>query len=48
MVIETGKPVVEVARDLGIHDGTRGNRVNADRRANPEPVEPLSPVERAA
>ena len=22
MVIETGKPIAEVARDLGIHDGT--------------------------
>jgi DNA invertase Pin-like site-specific DNA recombinase len=25
MVIETGKPVAEVARGLGIHDGTLGN-----------------------
>ena len=25
MVIETGKPIAEVARDLGIHDGTLGN-----------------------
>ena len=24
MVIETGKPIAEVARDLGIHDGTFG------------------------
>ena len=29
MVIETGKPIAEVARDLGIHDGTLGNWVNA-------------------
>jgi transposase-like protein len=29
MVIETGKPVAEVARDLGIHDGTLGNWVTA-------------------
>jgi transposase-like protein len=28
MVIETGKPIAEVARDLGIHDGTLGNCVN--------------------
>jgi transposase-like protein len=47
MVIETGKPIAEVARDLGINDGTLGNWVNAYRRANPEPAEPLSPVERA-
>ena len=47
MVIETGKPIAEVARDLGIHDGTLGNWVNAYRRAHPEPDQPLSPVERA-
>jgi transposase-like protein len=29
MVIETGKPIVEVARDLGVNDGTLGNWVNA-------------------
>ena len=29
MVIETGKPIAQVARDLGIHDGTLGNWVNA-------------------
>jgi transposase-like protein len=46
MVIETGKPIAEVARDLGIHDGTLGNWVNAYRRAHPEPEQPLSPVER--
>jgi transposase-like protein len=47
MVIEAGRPIAVVARDLGIHDGTLGNWVNAYRRANPEPSEPLSPVERA-
>jgi transposase len=46
MVIETGKPIAEVARDLGIHDGTLGNWVNAWRREHPEPDQPLSPVER--
>jgi transposase-like protein len=46
MVIETAKPVAEVARDLGIHDGTLGNWVNAWRRAHPEPDQPLTPVER--
>jgi transposase-like protein len=29
MVIETGRPIAEVARDLGIHDGTLGNWVTA-------------------
>jgi transposase-like protein len=47
MVIETGKPIAEVARDLGVNDGTLGNWVNGYRRANPEPDEPLSPMERA-
>jgi transposase-like protein len=47
MVIETGKPIAEVARDLGIHDGTLGNWVGAWRRENPEPEKSLSPVERA-
>jgi transposase-like protein len=46
-VIETGRPIGEVACDLGIHDGTLGNRVKAYRRAHPEPDAPLSPVERA-
>jgi transposase-like protein len=47
MVIETGRPIAVVARDLGIHDGTLGNWVNAWRREHPEPDQPLSPVERA-
>src|SRR5215218_7316068 len=47
MVLETGKPIAEVARDLGIHEGTLGNWVNIWRRENPEPVPDLSPVERA-
>lgn len=25
MVLESGKPIAEVARDLGVHDGTMGN-----------------------
>jgi transposase len=47
MVISTGKPVAEVARDLGINDQTLGNWVHAWRREHPEPDQPLSPVERA-
>jgi putative transposase len=47
MVLETGRPIAEVARDLGIHDGTLGNWVNAWRQANPEPDRPSSPVDRA-
>ena len=36
---ETGKPIAQVARELGINEGTLGNRVNADglrRAAVPE------------
>ena len=47
MVLETGKPIAEVARDLGVHDGTLGNWVATWRRDHPEPVPDLSPVERA-
>ena len=32
LVFETGKPIAQVARDLGINEGTLGNWVNADRR----------------
>ncbi len=47
MVISTGRPITEVARDLGIYDGTLGSWVNAWRREHPGPDQPLSPVERA-
>jgi transposase len=47
MVIETGRPIAEVARDLGVNDGTLGYWVKAWRDANPEPEPELSPVERA-
>jgi transposase-like protein len=47
MVISTGRPIAQVARDLGIGDGTLGNWVTAWRREHPEPDQPLSPVERA-
>jgi transposase len=32
LVRETGKPIAQVARDLGINEGTLGNWVNSDRR----------------
>ena len=32
LVRETGKPIAQVARDLGINEGTLGKWVNADRR----------------
>jgi transposase-like protein len=47
MVIETKKPVAEVARDLGVHNATLGNWVTAWRREHPEPDHPVTPIERA-
>jgi len=47
LVRETGKPIAQVARDLGIHDGTLGNWVNADRRRRSEGNGALDEDERA-
>ena len=38
MVLETGKPIAEVARDLGINESALGNWLNIWPRDNPEPV----------
>jgi len=32
LVRETGRPIAQVARDLGINEGTLGNWVNEDKR----------------
>ena len=32
LVRETGRPIAQVAKDLGINEATLGNWVNADRR----------------
>jgi transposase len=47
LVLQSGRPIAEIARELQIHDGTLGNWVNDWRRENPEPEPELSPVERA-
>ena len=47
LVRETGKPIAQVARDLGINEGTLGNWVNADRRRRDGGDGPLSEDERA-
>jgi transposase len=46
IVRETGKSIAQVARDLGINEGTLGNWVNADRRSRGEGSGGLSESER--
>ena len=46
-MIETGRPIAEVARELEINEGTLGNWVNQWKRDNPESEKALSPLERA-
>jgi transposase len=47
LVRETGKPIAQVARDLGINAGTLGNWVNADARRRGDGAGALSEDERA-
>jgi transposase len=47
LVRETGKPIAQVARDLGINEGTLGNWMNADKRRRGEGNGALSEDERA-
>ena len=47
LVRETGKPIAQVARELGIKEGTLGNWVGADRRRRDDGGGQLSEDERA-
>ena len=47
LVVETGKPIAQVARDLGINEGTLGNWVARERQARGEGRGALSEDERA-
>lgn len=47
MVIETSRPIAQVARELGIVGGTLGNWVNAYRRDHAGEEPPLSVSDRA-
>ena len=47
IVLETKKPVAQVARELGINEGTLGNWVARDRAARDVGEQPLDESERA-
>ncbi len=47
LVSETGKPIAQVARGLGVHEGTLGNWVAKERRERGEGMAALSEPERA-
>jgi transposase len=47
LVRETGKPIAQVARELGINDGTLGNWMSQDRRRREGDGGGLSEDERA-
>jgi transposase len=47
LVIETSRPVAQVAKELGIVEGTLGNWVNAYRREHAGEEPPLAISERA-
>ena len=47
LVFETGKPIAQVARELGVNEGTLGNWVARDRRERGEGMAALSEPERA-
>jgi transposase len=47
IVKESGKPIAQVARDLGVNEGTLGNWVTREREANGERPGALSEDERA-
>ena len=46
LVVETGKPIAQVARDLGINEGTLGNWCAQERRSRKKDRS-LDPDERA-
>lgn len=47
MVLESSRPTAQVARGLGLNEGTLGNWVNAYRRAHAGEEPPLTVSERA-
>jgi transposase len=35
LVLDTGRPIAEIAREIGVHEGTLGNWVNKARSSRP-------------
>ena len=46
-MLESSRPIAQVARELGLNEGTLGNWVNAYRRAHAGEEPPLTITERA-
>jgi transposase-like protein len=47
LVVQSGRPIAEIARELQINEGTLGNWVNIWRRDHPESDAEPGPEERA-
>ena len=47
LVFETGKPIAQVARELGVNEGTLGNWVSKYRVEHADEEQPLSVSDRA-
>jgi transposase len=47
LVISSGRPIAEIARDLGINEGTLANWVNTARKSGKVKEKPLDTDERA-
>ncbi len=46
LVIDHSRPIAQVARELGVHEGTLGNWVNLYRNEHADEEPPLTPAER--
>ena len=47
LVIDSSRPIAQVARELGVNEGTLGNWVAQYRAAHAEDEAPMTPAERA-
>lgn len=47
LVNESGRPIAEIARDIGVNEGTLGNWVNLWRQQHPDAEPELGIIERA-